>query len=213
MTHSAENYAYLSRNYETIDDRPRFIGFTAADQRTSDLMTSKEHISDLDPLRFIVDEQDLRRSKNCPGEIGHFNLSGNRILISAEVREVIHELELDGVDMYPSILEGIEGTYTKPLYYINIWKRRDIWSRECSEFLLPFDPDHDRSASLLRIALNKKGLAKLHPQERTIIKLDRVNPNAILFENSLVRILNSKNLGTGARFYPLTLWFDGIDFA
>ncbi|MEO1398853.1 MAG: hypothetical protein AAFU56_08325, partial [Pseudomonadota bacterium] len=204
--------AYLDRDLQVIGGKPRFTGFQPADDRTSDLISEKGPIAPGKPLLFVMDELALRRQDNWPGEIGHFNISGSMILVSQAVRDRISALKPDGLSLTPAVLEDMNGNFIEPLFHLKFNVRRDVWDRERSEYLIPFDPDRDRSANLVRIFLDDDAMADLSPDARPLLKLDKVSPPAILFRTDLVQSLQADGVTTGAVFYPLAEWFDGIQF-
>ncbi|MEL6887953.1 MAG: hypothetical protein AAFO86_04515 [Pseudomonadota bacterium] len=205
-------YAYLSRNLETINGKPRFTGFMPADDRTSDLMSEKGPIAPGRPLRFIMDELDLRRKDNWPGEVGHINVSGTIILVSAAVRDRILARAPSGISLSAAVLEDINGQFIEPLYHLSVYERQDVWDREKSEYLVPFDPDRDKSANLDSIVLDAAAVANLSETARLILRLAKVSPPAILFDAAFVADLAREGLTLGAEFYPLPDWFDGIEY-
>lgn len=212
MTDATSLYAYLSRDMSWEHEKPRFTGFQPADERSADLATTKGPIESGRPLVFIMDEIELRQRDNWPGEIGHINVSGPKVLVSEAVRDKLQSLNPEGTMFFPSVLQDIYGNYIEPLYYLHIWQHRDIWDRQELEYLVPFDPERSRSANLTKISLNEKLTLALRDDQRHIIKLARVSPPAVLFAKNVVAELEAEGLTTGANFYPLESWFEGIEF-
>ena len=205
-------YSYLSRDHALIGDKPRFSGFQPADERTAASVSSKALLEPGPALVFELDAQRLRLRDHWPGEIGHFNISGGDVLVSQAVHDLIAPLRIDGLVLVPAVLEGLAGRHPQPLYVLSMRKRHDITDFARSEHLLPFDPVRDRSHRLLSIALDEEKTRALAADQRDIVMLDKVSPDAVLFSNALVAQLERANLTTGAVFHPLQDWFEGIAF-
>ena len=205
-------YAYLSCNLETVNGQPRFTGFVPADDRTSDVMSEQGPIAPRRPLRFGMDALDLRRKDNWPGEIGHINVSGTTILVSAAARDRILARAPSGLSLSAAVLENINGRFIEPLYHLSVYERQGVWDREKSEYLVPFDPARDTSANLDSIVLDAAAVANLSDPAHLILRLAEVSPPAILFDAAFVADDAREGLTLGAVFYPLPEWFAGIEY-
>ncbi|MDO5641270.1 MAG: hypothetical protein Q4G26_02620 [Paracoccus sp. (in: a-proteobacteria)] len=212
MDNATRDYTYLARDMSLTDGKPRFTGFQPANDLAADLTSSKGPIESGRPLEFVMDEMELRRRDNWPGEIGHFNISGGDILVSEGVRDLIAPLNIDGVTFFPAVLRDIYGEYIEPLYFLHIWKQQDITDFKNSEYLIPFDPARDRFHRLVRIAPDNEKRQLLAANQRDIVRLEKVSSAAVLFTKELAGRLSVANMTAGAIFYPLKDWFEGIEF-
>ena len=194
-------YAYLSRNLETVNGQPRFTGFMPADDRTSDVMSEQGPIAQGRPLRFGMDALDLRCKDNWPGEIGHINVSGTTILVSAAARDRILARSPSGISLSAAVLEDLNGRFIEPLYHLSVYERQDEWDREKSECPMPFDPARDTSANLDSIVLDPAAVANLSDTARLILRLAEVSPPAILFDAAFVADL-ARGADLGRRVLP-----------
>lgn len=204
MTPSTEQYCILLRDYADAGDGPRFTGAEAADEATSNRLFDHDPIRLDGPMQFRMDMFDLRRASNMPGEIGDFIISGPVVLVSQPVRDVIAAFQNPNFELYPARLDTIDGGCVEPLYYLHMMRHLELWDRQRSEYLMPFDADEDLGASLTRIVLDDALVAQIPEVERMVIGLDRLDELPILFHEKLVEALQQRNLTNGARLFRLS---------
>ncbi|TWI29290.1 imm11 family protein [Paracoccus sulfuroxidans] len=209
MTPLTEQYFILLRDYATVDDRPLYAGAEAANDDTSDRLFDPDPIRLGIPMRFRMDMFDMRVADNLPGEIGHFIITGPVVLVSEAVRNVMVEYQNASFELYPAILETIDRTYVEPLYFLHMMRHLDVWDREKSTYLIPFDPDVDLGASLTQIVLNDAELGLTPEAQRMIISLDRLDQLPVLLHEKLVAELLEKKLTSGARLFRLSEYIQG----
>lgn len=212
METATARYTYLSRDVSVVEGKPRFTGFQPTDERTAALTAEKGPIEDGRPLVFTMDEMSLRQRDNWPGEIGHFNIRSTGILVSSAVKEFLAPRRMEGIMFVPAVLRDIYGNYLEPFFCMHIWQSRNVTDFGGSEYLVPFNPQRDRGHRLISIRLDTAAILALHEKQSEIIRPARVIPRAILFTKDLVSELAAEGLTTGATFYPLEEWFEGMEY-
>lgn len=210
MNDATREYMVLERDPASIDGKPRFTGYQIQQGGMADYVVSYGPIELGRALIMVMDEPELRRQDNWPGEIGALNVSGGRILVTSDAREALREHIAPGMELHPAVLQHYDGTYLEPFYYLHIWERRDIWDRKLSTYEAPFDPEKRRVAYLDQIVLNEEKLSLIPFEDRMIVLLDKVGGTVTLFHRDLVKKLTEAGLTNGAKFYPLEDWFPGI---
>lgn len=207
-----DDYFIVLRDNTAVDGRPKYTGHMPSEDGTADYIYERGPISRGRPLVFDMDEPELRRSQNYPGEIGDFIVSGGDVLVSQKVNDILVEHQSPRSEMYPAVLKDIDGNDIEPLYYLHIWEELDVWDRERSEYLMPYNPNDNLCAALTRIALNEDAIAAIPHEDRQYFLLENVGKVPLLFHKDLLSLLIEKNVTSGAIFFNLSEFEEGIQF-
>lgn len=206
MAQFDSHYFILSRDFQSIDGKPRFTGFMPGEDDTADRMWDKYPLESDRPLLFQIDEMELRQKENHIGEMGDFIISGGDILTSPKAHAILapYARTSQRWELSPAVLRLLGNIYAQPLYFMHFYEALNVWDEKLSTYAMPYDPAVDKTAFLSKIVLDDEKLSRIPETERMIFQLGNIDTLPVLLHERVVEQLTAQQCTYGAAFFRLS---------
>ncbi|MGF1743065.1 hypothetical protein L4C34_18765 [Vibrio profundum] len=148
--------------------------------------------------------------EDMPFKLSNVQMDGGAPIVSKEIAEVIGQYNIEGFQLFPSIIVGDDGEWHEDFYYFNSYKRLDCVDFKNSE-VEDYDPDSLIGQEVIKYKLRADVLEDIKEERRLIIMLDQVFGPKLLVHEKLVDQLAQFNI-EAFTFYKLSEYELGMQY-
>lgn len=130
-------------------------------------------------------------------------------VVSKDIAEVLNKYQIDGFQLFPSVIIDDDGEWHEEFYFFNLYKPLDCVDFEHS-VVRSYKPNSRRN-EVLEYKLRSDILDVIPQENRLIIRLDRVVGGAIIVHEKIVNKLSKIDI-EAFQFYPLSEYRLGMEF-
>ncbi len=162
-----------------------------------------------EPLFFenSYKDKDIKENISRPIVKSHMNM--NFVLVDNEFRELIKKYDIDGFQLYPSVIIDDKENFHVGYWFFNIYKDLDFLNfKECTTD--EYDED-DKRHDIEKYSLDEKTLDLIDEEQRLIFRPSRTRTVCTIVHQRIVDIFSDLEIDN-IKFYILSEWEKGIQF-
>ncbi|MGF1743061.1 hypothetical protein L4C34_18745 [Vibrio profundum] len=147
---------------------------------------------------------------NMPFYLSNVQMDGGIPVVSKDIAKEIERYNIEGFQLFPSIIISDDGQWHEDFYYFNLYKKVDCVDFFKSE-VLGYDPNEMLGHDVVKYHLNNDVLNNINEESRLIIKLDNVFSRSVIVHEKIVNIFMKFNIDAFV-LYKLSEYRQGMEF-
>jgi hypothetical protein len=162
-----------------------------------------------EPLFFEPGFQERNERSNIVPRKTDMMSEGLSFIVSNPIHKILSECDLQGMQLYPSVIIEDDDSWDESYWYLNIWQDLDCWDRKMS-IARPLKADmEERDTVIKQYFLDSKVLDNIPEEKRLIFRMGEESNGYIFMHQKLVDIFRQNNF-TGVRFFKVSEFKSGM---
>lgn len=131
------------------------------------------------------------------------------MVVNEKIKSHLEKFKIDGLQFYPAVYVGLNGSYHERLWFLNFYSYLDCWDRDMSKYFMD-DEDPDEPPTMEIFSLDSKILDSVPEESRLIFSMGGLDIDYIFIHKKIADFLTENNI-TGIRLIPVTEYELGIE--
>ena len=163
------------------------------------------------PFFFHNSYKDRDKQEQIRRQLTDIIVHGSGLLINNQVRDELKYLEVDGMQIYPSVYIDDDNEWHEDYWYLSFYEDLNCLDKENAEIDMDDFDDDDDDVEVSKFSLADDALDKIPEERRLLFKIGGVNMPYIFIHRKIADLFIQKGY-TGFRFFTIADFYEGIQF-